>query len=104
MVRDIDKKAGDNMRIKHFAGYGCVNAKKIALFKKDNKTTLIVSVSGDHEYGLKPFIIDDSIKWLAARFYKHILNIPTYKIYIDYDYILKPGVPDTIEYTFTIED
>lgn len=92
------------MRIKHFAGYGSVNAKKIALFKRNNTTTLIVSVSGDHECGLKPFIIDDSIKWIAARFYPYIMNIPTYKIHIDYDYILRPGTPDAIEYTFTIED
>lgn len=92
------------MRIKHFAGYGSVNAKKIALFKRDNITTLIIDVSGDHECGLKPYIIEDAIRWLAARFYNHVLDIPVYKIHIDYEYILMPGKPETIEYTFTIED
>ena len=92
------------MKIKHFAGYGSVNAKKIALHKTNNKTYLIVSVSGDHERGLKPFIIDDSIKWIAARFYNHVLYIPAYKIHIDYEYVLRPGEPETIEYTFIIND
>ena len=87
------------MRIKHFAGYGCVNAKKIKYETKDGITTLIVNVSGDHEYGLKPFIIEDAIQWLATRFDKNIVNIPWYNVYIDtnYDY----GMPcDTLTYTF----
>ena len=92
------------MRIKHFAGHGSVNAKKIALFKRDNITTLIIDVSGDHEQGLKPYIIEDTIKWIAARFYNHVLDIPAYKIHIGYEYELRPGKPETIEYTFTIED
>ena len=92
------------MKIKHFAGYGCVNAKKIALFKRNNITTLIVDVSGDHERGLKPYIIEDAIKWIAARFYNHVLDIPAYKTHIDYEYILKPGASERIEYIFTIED
>lgn len=98
------KREKKTMKIKHFAGYGSVNAKKIALFKRNNTTTLIIDVSGDHEKGLRPYIIEDSIKWIAARFYSYILNIPTYKIYIDYEYILRPGTPETIEYIFTIED
>lgn len=92
------------MKIKHFAGYGTVNAKKIALSKEDNTTTLVVSVSGDHERGLKPFIIDDTVKWIAARFYKPIVNIPNYKIDIDYKYDIVPGTPETIVYTFTINE
>lgn len=87
------------MRIKHFAGYGSVNAKKIALFKRDNITTLIIDVSGDHECGLRPCIIEDSIKWLAARFDKNIINIPWYNIYIDINN--NYGMPyDTLIYTF----
>ena len=92
------------MRIKHFAGYGCINAKKLKHETKNGVTTLIINVYGDHECGLKPYIIEDAIKWLAARFYNHVLDIPVYKIHIDYEYILMPGKPETIEYTFTIED
>lgn len=92
------------MKIKHFAGYGSVNAKKLKHETKDGITTLVVSVSGDHERGLKPYIIEDSIQWIAARFYNHILDIPAYKIHIGYEYELRPGKPETIEYTFTIEE
>lgn len=87
------------MRIKHYAGYGSVNAKKLKHETKDGITTLVVNVSGDHEWGLRPFIIEDSIQWIAARFDKSIVNIPWYNIYIDinnnYD------MPcDSITYTF----
>ena len=92
------------MKIKHFAGYGSVNAKKLKHETKDGTTTLVVNVSGDHERGLKPYIIEDSIQWIAARFYNHILDIPAYKIHIGYEYELRPGKPETIEYTFTIEE
>lgn len=87
------------MRIKHFAGYGCVNAKKIKYETKDGITTLIINVSGDHEYGLKPYIIEDSIQWLAIRYDKNIINIPWYNIYIDINN--NYGMPcDTLTYTF----
>lgn len=87
------------MRIKHFAGYGCINAKKLKHETKNGITTLIINVSGDHERGLRPFIIEDTIQWLAARFDKNIINIPWYNIYIDInnDY----GMPyDSTTYTF----
>ena len=87
------------MKIKHFAGYGCVNAKKLKHETIDSVTTLIINVSGDHERGLKPYIIDDAIQWLAARYDKNIVNIPWYNIHIDVNNNYGMSC-DTLTYTF----
>lgn len=87
------------MKIKHFAGYGCVNAKKLKHETIDGTTILTISVSGDHEQGLRPFIIEDTIKWLAARFDRDILNIPWYNITIDFIYQFNMPA-DTVIYSF----
>lgn len=69
------------MKIKHFAGYGTVNARKLKLETVDGKTTLVVEVTGDHEWGLArpndPYLIK---RWLVERFDKtmrddHLVNI-----------------------------
>lgn len=87
------------MKIKHFAGYGSVNAKKLKQETKNGVTTLIINVYGDHECGLRPYIIEDAIQWLAARFDKNIVNIPWYNIDIDINN--NYGMPyDTLTYTF----
>lgn len=51
------------MRVKHWAGYGTVDAKKI------NSTT--VEVQGNHERGLYPQYFDSSDwhRWLGKRFH-----------------------------------
>ena len=54
------------MRIKHWQGYGCVNAKKL---RKDSET-LVVEVSGMHEYGLTRNDAYDVFNWLVKRFDK----------------------------------
>lgn len=68
------------MKIKHFAGYGTVTAKKISLVKNENDTILSILVTGDHEQGLIPHYIipceptnysDYTIKkWLIDKFDK----------------------------------
>lgn len=71
------------MKIKHFFGYGCVNAKKVSLktIEAPNKWSMFddmvklkVKVTGEHERGL---VEDTSYgyyygvwNWLAKRFYK----------------------------------
>ena len=40
------------MKIKHWQGYGCVNATKVKMTTKDNIRNLIIRVSGNHECGL----------------------------------------------------
>lgn len=59
------------MRVKHWAGYGCVNMKKI----KDKYHTLHVRVSGNHECGLERNDLYDAYNWLVKRFDK---SVPEY--------------------------
>lgn len=64
------------MRIKHFAGYGAVTAKKIELCDiyacntGETLRRLIVDVSGDHECGLIPYIEESAASWLIKYFDK----------------------------------
>ena len=65
------------MKIKHFAGYGSVEAKKVSKTTRTNIldekfVTLKVEVKGFHEWGL---IRDDSYDlyhWLIKRFDKNV--------------------------------
>jgi hypothetical protein len=79
------------MRIKHFAGYGCVNATKIKDIKTgENTRRLVVKVWGNHERGIYRNDYYDIYNWLVKRFtklcsdYRKIYNIGTYfdSIYI----------------------
>ena len=56
------------MKIKHFQGYGCVNATKV----KDNSCTLHVKVTGNHECGIHRDDEYDLYNWLVKRFDKSI--------------------------------
>lgn len=67
------------MRIKHFQGYGTVNATKV---RKDTffdvygeeKTKLIIKVQGLHEWGLKVNCSYDAVRWLLPKFEKNLPN------------------------------
>ena len=65
------------MKIKHFAGYGSVNAVKVS--KKNvtdmfgnEKIELVVKVSGNHEWGLERNDAYDLYHWLIKRFDKSV--------------------------------
>lgn len=78
------------MKIKHWQGYGCVNAKKIS---KD-KNTLVVEVSGTHEYGLSRDDKYDVFNWLVKRFDKSRKDyMEIQDIDIDEDSELVNGLP-----------
>ena len=64
------------MRIKHWAGYGCVNAKKI----NDGSAKLHVRVEGLHERGVKRDTWDTSLlcDWLVKRFDKSVTDTATW--------------------------
>lgn len=55
------------MRVKHWAGYGCVEAKKV----KSYTTHTNILVRGNHERGLEPRYFDkrDWQRWLGKRFH-----------------------------------
>lgn len=54
------------MKIKHWQGYGTVNAVKV----KDDSCTLHVKVTGSHECGLERDDEYDLFNWLVKRFDK----------------------------------
>ena len=59
-------------KIKHFAGYGTVQAGVI----KDGSCTLHVRVEGNHERGLKRDDLYDLYNWFVKRFDK---SVPDYE-------------------------
>lgn len=86
------------MRIKHFAGYGTVEAKKI----NDGKAKLHVRVVGNHEWGLQRADMSDLYHWLVKRFDKSVPDeltwLRTYpKVEFEYDF---SGSVDAGDYYF----
>lgn len=65
------------MKIKHWQGYGCVDAKKISVsthndpFYGDTKT-MHIRVTGNHEYGIERNDKYDVFNWLLKRFDKTV--------------------------------
>ena len=59
------------MKLKHWQGYGCVDATKV----KDNSCTLHICVKGDHEYGLVRDDLYDLYHWLIQRFDKSLKDV-----------------------------
>lgn len=55
------------MKVKHWAGYGCVEAKKMKSY--NNWTNILVR--GNHEWGLEPRCFNkfDWYNWLGKRFH-----------------------------------
>lgn len=67
------------MKIKHFAGYGSVNATKVSKrtvqglpWEQSEMTELVVKVSGFHEWGLERDDTYDIYNWLVKRFDKTV--------------------------------
>ena len=58
------------MKIRHFAGYGSVNAVKV----KDSSCTLHVKVTGNHEWGLVRDDEYDLFNWLVKKFDKGVTD------------------------------
>ena len=99
------------MKIKHFAGYGSVEAKKVSKTIKTNHfdeklVTLTIQVKGNHEWGLVRDYSYDLYHWLLKRFDKSIKDY--YDIcgnlqysYKDY-YVNENGLNvEVCTYTFT---
>ena len=59
------------MKIKHWQGYGTVNAVKV----KDKDFNLCVKVSGNHEWGLRRNDYYDLFNWLIKRFDKSVADM-----------------------------
>ena len=98
------------MKIKHFAGYGTVNAKKISSTTTTDcygrkLTTLVVEVWGNHERGLVPSITEDAFGWLVVKHFgknyeeDQLIDI----VRNEWDSVLSNGVSEEhCEYGFVI--
>jgi GH18 family chitinase len=90
------------MKIKHFAGYGSVQAKKVSKTTIDNRTKLVVEVKGNHEWGLVRDDIYDVRRWLFNKFEKNFKG-EDYEISmsIEYDYVKENNIDvEVATYTF----
>jgi hypothetical protein len=91
------------MKLKHWQGYGSVEVKKVSKTTFNNnwgekKTKLVLSVNGNHEYGLVRDDIYDVKRWLFDRFEKNFSGE-----YYDIDMSIKDDYVDGVEvatYTF----
>lgn len=80
------------MKIKHFAGYGYVNARKIAKDTSNGRTVLVVEVTGEHEWGLIRENDHSLVKnWLVDRFDKTVKDMAWYSL--DYT-VINDSMPD----------
>lgn len=68
------------MKIKHFAGYGTVEAKRIPPDKTKGCPTLHVLVTGNHEWGIRRDDDYDLFNWLVKRFVKTIPDYQTWRL------------------------
>lgn len=95
------------MKIKHWQGYGTVNAKKLCKVVENSRTTLVVEVSGDHEWGLERDDIYDLKQWLIDKFDKSAKDVNPYNmrysIIDDYQNIAGEGYIEYCIYTFDYE-
>lgn len=64
------------MKIKHWQGYGKIEAK---LISKD-KEKIIIEVKGNHEYGLETNDKYTIKNWLVDKFCKTLKDISAYKL------------------------
>ena len=90
------------MKIKHFAGYGSVQAKKVSKTTCGDKKKLVVEVKGNHEWGLVRDDIYDVKRWLFNRFEKNFTG-NDYDINMDIkdDYVNENGLDvEVATYTF----
>ena len=71
------------MKLKHWQGYGTINATRIGKIEKNNDMrTIKIHVFGNHEYGIVTHDKEFVANWLLARFDKETKNT-TFRPYRD---------------------
>lgn len=95
------------MKVKHFAGYGSVEVKKISKTPIINgygekKTKMVLRVKGNHEWGIVRNDIYDVRKWIFDKFEKNFKgNDYDIDMSIEDDYINENGIDvEVATYTF----
>lgn len=94
------------MKIKHFAGYGSVQARKVSKTTLSNgQIKLVVEVKGNHEWGLVRNDIYDVKKWLFDRFEKNFKgDYYDINMSVTDDYVRENGIDvEVATYTFIYE-
>lgn len=93
------------MRIKHWAGYGCVNARKC---KDGNPFCLHIKVEGNHERGIVREDDYDLYNWLVKRFDRNVQDYeswhrsnPIIEVRPGWRKDLNLGYVDTCDYYIT---
>lgn len=87
------------MKVKHWQGYGSVDMKVISRKQTENTKTIVVRVSGDHEWGLVRDDEYDVHRWICSRFAKDCksyVDIIDMRIQSDYTKDV-----ETCDYTIT---
>lgn len=87
------------MKIKHWQGYGTVEAKKISTTTQGNMTRLHIRVKGNHEYGIERNDRYDVANWLIKKFDKSFVDYRTITS-MDIQSGIEDGV-DTCDYIIT---
>jgi len=68
------------MKIKHWQGYGAINAKKISDVRiNDSMSKLTIQLSGNHEYGLVRDDKYDIFNWLLNKGQRFATKIKDYR-------------------------
>ena len=90
------------MRIKHWQGYGTVNAVKSKMQRTQNGRVLTVTVSGNHEWGLVRNDKSDIFNWLVKRFDKTATSC---RDILAYEITTVAYAPvETVQYRITLRD
>lgn len=97
------------MKIKHWQGYGALDAFKLSKEEIKNeygekKTQLRIRVQGNHEWGLERDDAYDIWNWLVKKFDKSVGSFYDYRVEVTYnDYYVELGGLDveTCDYTIT---
>lgn len=92
------------MKIKHYAGYGCVNARKVYKRTSDNFAQVHIKVEGNHEQGIYREDWYDIHRWLCSKFAKDCKDyrdIQDIQITPSYVKTKENGYIDVCEYVIT---
>lgn len=69
------------MKLKHWQGYGAIDARRTEFrMNQDGTNTVVIKVTGRHEYGLVQDDVYDVHRWLLKRFAK---DCPDYRSVTD---------------------
>ena len=95
------------MKVKHFAGYGSVDVKKVSKRTFTNewgekKNKMVLSVKGNHEWGIVRDDIFDVKHWIFDKFEKNFRGeIYNISMTIKDDYVKENGLDvEVATYTF----